>query len=241
MPGAMNLDDVLSHLRSCRWIDLTWAFEPGIPHYAAFPDERRRVVTDFADGFLSHEYAHIGQWGTHCDPPLHFVAGGRASDEIPVTEMILPLVVLDLRAAVADDPGLSIGAAHVEAHEVRHGRIPPRAFVAACTGWGGRWPDPLAMANAGRSPGWGVDALELLVEGRDVVAIGHETTDTDPGGLVAAGRVPAEDYILRADRWQLELMANLDQVPPTGALIVATWPKPRGGSGFPARAFAIVE
>ena len=28
---------------------------------------------------------------------------------------------------------------------------------------------------------------------------------------------------------------------PTGALVVATWPKPRGGSGFPARVFAIVE
>jgi kynurenine formamidase len=29
-------------------------------------------------------------------------------------------------------------------------------------------------------------------------------------------------------------------VPARGALIVATWPKPAGGSGFPARCFAIV-
>lgn len=237
----MTLETVLSQLRLARWVDLTYAFEPGIPHYVAFPDERRRVVTDYADGFLSHEYAHIGQWGTHCDPPSHFVAGGRTSDAIPVTEMILPLVVLDVRGAVADDPGLAVGAAHVEAHEARHGRIPQGAFVAALTGWGARWPDATAMANGGRSPGWGVDALELLVHGRAITAIGHETTDTDPGLLVGAGQVPAEDYILRADRWQLELLANLDQVPPTGALIVATWPKPRGGSGFPARAFAIVE
>ena len=237
----MSLDELLSQLRACRWVDLTYAFEPGIPHYSAFPDERRRVVTDYADGFLSHEYTHIGQWGTHCDPPSHFVPGGRSSDEIPVTEMILPLAVLDLRAEAAADPGLAIGAGHVAAHEAAHGPIPPRAFVAACTGWGARWPDHEAMANGGRSPGWGVDALELLVRERDVVAIGHETTDTDPGALVATGQVPAEDYILRADRWQLELMANLDQLPPAGALIVATWPKPRGGSGFPARAFAIVE
>jgi kynurenine formamidase len=237
----MTLADVLSHLQSCRWVDLTYAFEPGIPHYSAFPDERRRVVTDFGDGFLSHEYSHIGQWGTHCDPPLHFVEGGRASDEIPVTEMILPLVVLDLRDAVGADPGLAIGAEHVRAHEAQRGRIPEGAFVAACTGWGARWPDPLAMANGGRSPGWGVDALELLVHERAITAIGHETTDTDPGALVAAGQVPAEDYILRADRWQVELMANLDQVPPTGAIVVATWPKPRGGSGFPARVFAIAE
>jgi kynurenine formamidase len=237
----VTLLDVLDQLRAARWVDLTHAFAPGIPHYSAFPDERRRVVTDFApDGFLSHEYSHIGQWGTHCDPPLHFVAGGRASDEIPVTEMVLELVVLELREAVAADPGLSIGREHVLAHEAVHGPIPPGAFVAARTGWSARWPDPAAMANGGRSPGWGVDALELLVGERDIAAIGHETTDTDPGALVSRGQVPAEDHILRADRWQIELLASLDAVPERGALVVATWPKPKGGSGFPARVFAIV-
>jgi kynurenine formamidase len=35
-------------------------------------------------------------------------------------------------------------------------------------------------------------------------------------------------------------MANLDQVPATGALIVVTWPKVKDGLGFPARAFAIL-
>jgi len=36
------------------------------------------------------------------------------------------------------------------------------------------------------------------------------------------------------------LMDNLDQVPEVGALIVATFPKPKNGSGFPARVFAIL-
>ena len=79
------------------------------------------------------------------------------------------------------------------------------------------------------------------MEQRAIHAIGHDMTDTDPGALVSAGAVPAEAYILGADRWQIELLANLGDVPATGALIVATWPKPEGGSGFPARAFAIVE
>jgi kynurenine formamidase len=78
------------------------------------------------------------------------------------------------------------------------------------------------------------------VDEREITAIGHDTTDTDPGAAISAGLVPAETYILAADRWQLELMAHLDRVPPTGAIVVATWPKPEGGSGFPARAFAIV-
>ena len=62
-----------------------------------------------------------------------------------------------------------------------------------------------------------------------------------PGARVSAGEVPAETYILSADRWQIELLAGLDRVPATGALVVATWPKPQEGSGFPARAFAIFD
>jgi kynurenine formamidase len=113
------------------------------------------------------------------------------------------------------------------------------------TGWGARWPDGEAMQNrdadgTAHYPGWGVDALELLVHERRITAIGHDTTDTDPGVATSAGQEPAETYILAADRWQLELMANLEEVPASGAIVVATWPKPEGGSGFPARAFAIV-
>jgi kynurenine formamidase len=35
-------------------------------------------------------------------------------------------------------------------------------------------------------------------------------------------------------------MANLDKVPPRGALIFVSWPKVKDGLGFPARALAIL-
>ncbi len=248
----MALTDLLDQLRAHRWIDLTHAFAPGIPHYSGFPDEERTVLYHFDEGvgtmgagFLTHEHRIVGQWGTHCDPPAHFARGGRTQDEIGVEEMILPLVVLHLEELTAADPDLAVSPAHVEAHEAEHGRIPDGCFVAASLGWGAKWPDADAMGNrdAGgiaHSPGWSVEALRLLVEERGAKAIGHDVTDTDPGAVVSRGEVPAETYILEADRWQLELMANLDRLPATGALIVATWPKPLGGTGFPARAFAIV-
>jgi kynurenine formamidase len=50
----------------------------------------------------------------------------------------------------------------------------------------------------------------------------------------------SETYILRHGHYQIEVMANLDKVPPKGSLIVVTWPKVRKGLGFPARAFAIL-
>jgi kynurenine formamidase len=249
---ARMLTDILDRLRACEWVDLTHAFAPGIPHYVAFPDEVRTVlfhhdagVGKLGDGFLAHEYRHIGQWGTHMDPPAHFIRGGRTQDEVGVEEMILPLVVIDVREACVSDPDFACTREVVEAWEARHGRVPAGAFVALHTGWGARWPDGEAMQNRGADgaahyPGWAVDALALLVQEREITAIGHDMTDTDPGATVSAGQAPAETYILAADRWQIELLTNLDRVPATGALIVATWPKPLGGSGFPARAFAIV-
>ena len=246
------LTDVLDQLRACTWVDLTHAFGPGIPHYVEFPDEVRTVLFHYdsgvgerGSGFLAHEYRHIGQWGTHMDPPSHFARGGRTQDEVDVREMILPLAVIDVREACAEAPDFACTRGVVEAWEARHGAVPTGALVALHTGWGARWPDDEAMQNADADgvahyPGWGIDALQMLVEERGITAIGHDTTDTDPGARVCAGQAPAETYILGADRWQIELLANLDRVPPTGALIVATWPKPRDGSGFPARAFAIV-
>ncbi|MFI6732462.1 cyclase family protein [Nonomuraea sp. NPDC050451] len=227
-------------------VDLTHAFHAGQPHFAAFPDERREKVFDMdrGDGFNVHLYTHVGQWGTHVDPPVHFVAGARTVDEIPVEEMILPLVVLDITARVETDPDATPTMEDVAAWERRNGKIPAGAFVALRTGWGRRWPDRDAMANkdaagVSHTPGWSAEVLRYLFEQAGVTAIGHEQTDTDPGSATSAGDFSLELYVLARDRWQIELMAGLDQVPETGALIVATWPKPQGGSGFPARVFAL--
>jgi kynurenine formamidase len=234
------LEDLLATLRGCRWIDLTHAFAPGIPHYAAFPDEEREELLGYAShGFVAHRYSHVGQWGTHVDPPSHFIEGGRPLDAIGVEEMVLPLRVVDLREAVAADPDHATSVADLEAHEAAHGRIPEGALVLSDFGWAARWPDPAAMRNDGHSPGWSTEAVEWLCTERAITAIGHDTTDTDPGQVLAGGAAPAETAILAAGRWQLELVAAMDEVPPAGALAIATWPKPAGGSGFPARVFAI--
>jgi kynurenine formamidase len=92
-------------------------------------------------------------------------------------------------------------------------------------------------------PGWSKEVLEFLFEQRQITAVGHETTDTD-GGIATSQETSnwaLESYILGLDRWQIELLTNLDKVPEHGALVIATWAKPRGGSGFPARVVAISE
>jgi kynurenine formamidase len=228
------------------YTDLTHAFHPGQPHFAAFPDESREALFDMekGDGFTAHRYSIVGQWGTHVDPPSHFVRDGRTLDQIPVEQMLLPLVVLDISHRVRLDEDATPTLADVLAWEERNGRIPEGSFVALRTGWSHRWPDAQAMANRDKAgvshtPGWSQEVLEYLIENRAVAAVGHEQTDTDPGVATSQQDFSLETYVLAHDKWQIELLANLDNVPEAGGVLVATWAKPLEGSGFPARVFAI--
>src|ERR1044072_3437708 len=88
-----------------KFVDLTHAFEPGIPKWKGFPNEKREVAYwyekgkgSMGEGFFSENFTLVGQWGTHVDPPAHFIQGARTLDEIALKEMILPLVVIDVHA-----------------------------------------------------------------------------------------------------------------------------------------------
>ncbi|WP_370455798.1 cyclase family protein [Pseudarthrobacter sp. B4EP4b] len=235
-----------SLLQGASFTDLTHSFHPGQPHFPAFPNEVREALFDVekGDGFTAHRYSIVGQWGTHVDPPSHFIRGGRTLDQIPVEEMILPLVILDITDRVSGNPDATPVLKDVQDWESRNGAIPEGAFVALRTGWSRRWPDPEAMANRdaeglSHTPGWSQEVLAFLIEQRSVAAVGHEQTDTDPGLATSMQDFSLETYVLAQDRWQIELLANLDGLPEAGAVVVAAWAKPLGGSGFPARVFAI--
>jgi kynurenine formamidase len=247
-----SLDDALAVIKSKRFVDLTHAFEPGIPRWPGFPDEKRETLYGYEEGegtkgkgFFAQQFTHVGQWGTHCDPPAHFVKGKRTLDQIEPKEMVLPLVVIDVHESAARNPDYTIRMDDVRAWERRHGPIPAGAFAALRTDWSKRWPDAQAMRNADAQgvahyPGWSKEVLEYLYETRKITASGHETTDTDPGIATSKGDYSLETYVLGTDHYQIELLANLDRVPEAGAIVVVAFPKPKGGSGFPARVFAVV-
>lgn len=248
----LTLNDAWQIISTRKFVDLTHAFAPGIPHWQGFPDEKREVLFGYepgegrlGSGFYTQLFSHVGQWGTHVDPPAHFVRGLRTVDQISLKEMLLALVVIDVHEQVAQNPDYQVTLADLKTWEARHGLVPEGAFVALRTDWSRRWPDMAAMLNKDamgipHHPGWSLEVLKYLYEERRITASGHETTDTDPGMATAQGDYSLEAYVLRQDRYQIELLANLDQVPEQGALVVATFPKPEQGSGFPARVFAIL-
>lgn len=247
-----TLMDAYDLIKSKEFVDLTHAFDTEIPHWAGFPKEQRNTIYWYdkgvgstGAGFFAQVFCHVGQWGTHCDPPAHFIKGLRTIDQIDVKEMILPLVVLDVHEKVAGNPDYVLTLDDVKSWEQRNGPIPEGAFVALRTDWSKRWPDASAMRNADAQgvahyPGWGLEAMKYIFEERKATASGHETTDTDPGIATSKGDYTCETYVLSRDRYQIELLANLDRVPETGAIAVVTFPKPAFGSGFPARVFAIL-
>src|SRR5256714_4075261 len=234
--------DIQKILASKRFVDLTHSFEPGIPRWPGFPDEKRETAYwyekgkgSLGTGFFSELFTHVGQWGTHVDPPAHFVKGLRTVDQIDPKEMILPLVVIDVHCeAAARKSGKKITARSQLEHLWR-----------MRTDWSKRWPDGIKMENKDANgvahyPGWSLPALKYLYEERKITASGHETTDTDPGLATTKEDYSLEAYILGLNHYQIELLANLDQVPEFGAIVVVSFPKPKGGSGFPARVFAIL-
>jgi kynurenine formamidase len=233
-------------LQQHRFVDLTHEFDTRSPHWPGFPAMSAKTLYTYdKDGFWAEEFTHVGQYGTHVDPPAHFHKGLRTVDQIPATDLVLPLAVIDLHEKVGKNPDAILTAGDIRDWESRNGPIPAGAFVAFRSDWSKRWPDQARMQNKDSNgvahyPGWTLDALKFLVEQRKVTAIGHETLDTDPGLKTSKDIYECESYVLGQNRYQIELLTNLDQVPEKGALFICAFPKLRNGSGFPARVFAII-
>ena len=239
-----SLADAYAIIASKKFVDLTEAFSPTTPVWKGFGQATLSAASDPVthqpytiekDGFRTTFYSMVGQYGTHIDPPAHFDLKGATLDQIPLKEMILPLVVFDATPLLAKDPNHALNVADIHAWEKNHGPIPKGAFAALRTDMSKDW-----TANPDRFkrypfPAWSLEAIRFLFEQRGVTAIGHEALDTD-----IKETLDSEAWLLKQGHWQIEVMANLDQVPATGAVIVVTWPKVENGFGFPARAFAIL-
>jgi kynurenine formamidase len=231
-------------ITSKKFVDLTHSFSPQTPVWQGFGQAKMTPASDpethapytiERDGFRATYYEMVGQYGTHVDPPAHFAPNGSTMDQIPLKQMILRLVVLDDTPYLARDPNHAFSVADLHAWERRHGRIPKGAFAALRTDMYKDWDKDPAHFKRNPFPAWSFETVKFLFEQRGVTAIGHESMDTD-----ITDKMDSETYLLRHGHFQIEVMANLDQIPATGALIVVTWPKVKDGLGFPARAFAIL-
>jgi kynurenine formamidase len=199
------------------------------------------------EGYFYSAYAFCApeHGGTHLDAPVHFAEGARSADEVPLEQLVAPAVVIDVSEKAGADDVYRLTREDVLAWEKLHGRIEPGSAVLLRTGWARRWPDRKAYlgddtpgdASKLRFPAYGADAARLLVEERKAGALGVDTASIDHGPsqdfavhqVAAAAGVPA-----------FENVADLSELPPRGAWVIALPAKIRGGSGGPLRIVALV-
>ena len=248
---SKSLWHLAKQLKDYDWVELSHWLNADSPYWEGFPDgvvSLGKPLLDFAEyNFQVQSFQFPGQFGTHVDYPGHFIQGMRLNNGFSMQEMVLPMVVVDISAKAAEDNDYEVTMEDIILFEEIHGQIPEGCFVALRTDWSKRWPSAKAINNAdkdGRNhfPGWSLEVLQFLYETRRIAANGHETLDTDSAvGGARAGDMVCERYVLSKDAFQIEVMKNLDLIPPTGAILFAATPKIECANGLPVRAWAIFE
>ncbi|MGH4011587.1 MAG: cyclase family protein [Pseudonocardiaceae bacterium] len=229
-----------AHRRQGAVRDLTHLFRVDFPSYAGDQPERRTVGTIEETGFYVQAWSFAEHVGTHLDAPGHVVPGGRLVPELDPEEMFAPIAVVDISSRAEHDPDAMVEVRDLRDYERSHGRIPDRAAVCMYSGWERRVPDPAAYRNPDPDgslhfPGFGLEAVEWLLEERRIVALGVDTLSLDAG---ASTTFPVHQRLLGADRYGLENLANLRQIPPRGAEAVVGIVPWQEGSGGPCRVLA---
>lgn len=232
-------------------VDLSYAFDDNTIYWSAHEKFQHTQVsfgkTPGGYFYSSYNFAGSEHGGTHMDAPIHFAEGKLTVDQIPIERHIGPAFKISVADKVATDPDYRITAADILAWEKTKGiTVPAGAMVLVHTGWGKHWGNrKLYMGtesmeeNASRHfPGIAKDAAELLAHERKVSMVGIDTASLDHG--------PSQDFIAHqvlngANVAGLENVANMDQLPDSGYLVLALPMKIAGGSGAPARVVALLD
>jgi kynurenine formamidase len=186
--------------------------------------------------------------GTHFDAPIHWITGkdyaDNATHNIPVDRFIGPACVINVAAEAKANPDFLVTRETIESWEKKYGRIPNHAWVLIRTDWSHRKAskDFLNIAADGaHTPGFHPHAVPFLAKERDILGVGVETVGTDAGQAPTFDPMfPCHTIMHGSNRFGLASLTNLDQLPPTGAVVIAPPLKIVNGSGSPLRVLALV-
>jgi kynurenine formamidase len=258
-PNAQLLSQLAGALQSggIQVVDLTQTLSPDFPQIALPPEmgqcwpfriEEISHYDERGPGWYWNNFSCGEHTGTHFDAPAHWISGRNLPhgtvDTLPVQKLVAPAVVIDCHGQAAADPDYLLTVADIQAFEAQHGRIAPGSWVLMRTDWSKRT-DPEAYQNfdetGQHTPGPGTEAVQFLVEQRDVLGFGSEAIGTDAGqGFHLRPPYPCHYFMHGAGRWGLQCLCNLDQLPPTGSVLVTPPLKIEKGSGSPLRVLAMV-
>lgn len=224
-----------------RLVDLTHTLSPEFPGYLPEWSISFEQVTTFEkNGFNLKKWTLYEHFGTHIDAPIHFSKDGLTADRIPVAHLMCPLVKVDIAAKAAGDADAQVTPDDLAAWEGRHGAIPQGACVAMFSGWEARLASgTYTNRDAGgvmHFPGFHPEAAALMIE-RGALGMAVDTLSLDIG---KSSTFDTHYAWLPTNRWGLENVANLGELPESGATIIVGAPKVIDATGGPSRVLALV-
>ena len=237
-------------LSDYRLVDLTHAYNEQTVYWPTSPThfEKTTLAEGQADGgyfYSAYSVCTPEHGGTHLDAPVHFAEHTMSTAELPLENLIATVVVVSVVEQAAADRDYRLTKQDVLDFEKEHGAIQAGAIVLMRTDWSNHWPDAKAYLGDDTPgdvsklsfPGFGAEATELLVTQRGVVMLGIDTASIDYGKSTdfMAHRIGAQQNVAN-----LENLTNLDELPATGAILMALPMKIEGGSGGPVRVVALV-
>jgi kynurenine formamidase len=256
--GAPLLGELALSIASgaVRVVDLTHTLDPDFPviilppefgQCARFRMEEISAYDHRGPAWKWHNFTCSEHTGTHFDAPAHWISGrdlpNNSVDTIPVEQFIGPACVIDCSQGAAADEDFELTPEVIQAWEAEHGEIPAGAWVLMRTDWSRRrGAEYLNMREDGpHSPGPTPEGIRFLIEQRDIRGFGTETVGTDAGqGNHYTPPFPAHFYLHGAGKLGLQCLNNLWELPPTGAVLIATPLKIKQGTGSPLRVIALV-
>jgi kynurenine formamidase len=235
-----------------QWIDLSYDFSPETIYWPTSESFKLETVaegmTEKGYYYSAYKFCAAEHGGTHIDAPIHFAAGRRTVDEIPLTQLIAAAVKIDVSQKAIANRDYQISVEDFTAWESQHGKIPDQSIVLLQTGFGQYWPDRAKYLGTDKRgaegvaelhfPGLQPEAAEWLVKNRRINAIGIDTASIDFGQSQTYG---SHVVLMTQNIPVFENVANLDKVPAVGAEVIALPIKIKGGSGGPLRIVALIQ
>jgi kynurenine formamidase len=188
-----------------------------------------------ANSWKIHEHL-----GTHIDAPNHFIEGGMSVDQIELSDLIVPVVVIDIEEKALIDHDAELTVNDIHHFEEHFGQIPFHSCVMMYSGWEKRLHDSsfvgLDKDFVKHFPGFSNEAIRFLIEKRNIAGIGVDVLSFDHG---LDEKYSGHKILFAAGKWGVECVANLASIPKVGATIIVGAPKVGKATGGFSRIIAV--
>ena len=234
------------------WVDLTHSYSDKTLYWPTSDTWQMDTVfvgqTEGGYYYEAFKFSTAEHGGTHLDAPIHFSEGKQTVDELSIDQLSGYAIVIDVSEKVSGNRDYQILPEDIKEWEVEHGSVPNGSILLFHTGMGALWPDAEAYLGTTLRGAEGVASLSFpgihpetaqwIADNRHVKAVGLDTPSIDYG---KSTEYMTHRILFEKNIPGFENVANLDQLPPMGAYVIALPMKIKDGSGAPLRIVANIS